>query len=37
MVAANDQEDIIVFGKDSEEHDKALKHVLDLVRESGFK
>ena len=35
--ASNDQEDIIVFGKDSEEHDKALKHVLDLVRESGLK
>ena len=35
--AANDQDDIIVFGKDSEEHDKALKQVLDRVRESGLK
>jgi hypothetical protein len=35
--AANNQDDIIVFGKDSEEHDKALKQVLDRVRESGLK
>jgi hypothetical protein len=35
--AANDQDDIIVFGKDSEEHDIALKQVLDRVRESGLK
>lgn len=35
--AANDQGDIIVFGKDNEEHDKALKQVLDRVRDSGLK
>ena len=35
--AANDQDDIIVFGKDNEEHDEALQQVLDKVRESGLK
>ncbi len=35
--AANDQDDIIVFGRDMEEHDKALNQVLDRVRESGLK
>ena len=35
--AANDQDDIIVFGKDNKQHDKALKQVLDRVRESGLK
>lgn len=35
--AANDQDDIIVFGKDNEQHDQALKQVLDRVRESGLK
>jgi transposase InsO family protein len=34
---ANDQDDIIVFGKDKEEHDEALKQVLDRVRESKLK
>ena len=32
---ANDQDDIIVFGRDEEEHDKALKQVLDRIRETG--
>ena len=35
--AANDQDDIIVFGRDMEEHDKAPNQVLDRVRESGLK
>ena len=39
---ANDQDDIIVFGRDKEQHDKAqhdkaLKDVLDGIRESGLK
>lgn len=35
--AKNDQDDIIVFGRDREQHDKALKEVLDKIRESGLK
>ena len=35
--AENDQDDIIVFGRDREQHDKALKEVLDKIRESGLK
>ncbi|XP_046856095.1 uncharacterized protein K02A2.6-like [Xenia sp. Carnegie-2017] len=35
--AANDQDDIIVFGRNKEQHDKALKDILDRVRESGLK
>ena len=34
---ANGQDDIIVFRRDEEEHDKALKQVLDRIRESGLK
>ena len=34
---ANDQDDIIVFGRDKEQHDKALRDVLDRIRESGLK
>ena len=29
--AENDQDDIIVFGRDREQHDKALKEVLDKI------
>lgn len=35
--AANDQDDIIVFGRNNEEHDKALKEVHKRVQESGLK
>ncbi|XP_046864316.1 uncharacterized protein K02A2.6-like [Xenia sp. Carnegie-2017] len=35
--AANDQDDIIVFGRNKEQHDKALKDILDRVRKSGLK
>ena len=34
---ASDQDDIIVFGRDKEQHEKALRGVLDRVRESGLK
>ena len=35
--AANDQDDIIIFGKDKMQHDMTLKKVLDRVRQSGLK
>ena len=34
---ANDQDDILVFGRDKEQHDKALRDVLGKIRESGLK
>ena len=34
---ANDQDDLVVFGRDKEQHAKALRDVLDRIRESGLK